>query len=184
MKKPKNSIDLVKSFHLCVNYLYHHVADCLKRKPAFFNIHIFELDSNINNEVIFMLYYLLKSRDKATKLNVHIHASFYNGPLLLVAMADAIFPRPYSWCYLENPIRLGRHLYDDMDRDEESNRFNAPKVPSAFITDHLSLCELLNQYLPVEEIADRRMMLTDLKDYLIPTKEFEALTENAISQNL
>ena len=48
----------------------------------------------------------------------------------------------------------------------------------------MSVCEILNEYLPVEEIADRRVFVSDIKEYLISKQDFEAITSDATSKNL
>jgi hypothetical protein len=184
MKKSRNQIDIIKGWHICIDALYHNTYECLKRKPTEFSVNIFELDNNINTDVIMMLFFLLKNRDPSTKLNVFVHASIFNSTLLLIAEADVLIARPYTWAYLESPVRISRHAFEDEPDDLPSSRFNAPKIPSGFATNHLSVCEILNEYLPVEEIADRRVFLSDIKEYLISKQDFESITSDATSKNL
>jgi hypothetical protein len=155
--------------------IFKDVRDSLKRKPPIFEVHILEIDDDFNSEFVLMLWNVLKNRDPVTKLHVHVHSSIYNATLLLLLVADRLILRPYTWLYLESPKRILDNIGEDMSNDAVTQRFNAPPVRSAFVTNHLNVCKIICEYLPVEDIADRRFQLEGLKDYLISEDDQKAL---------
>ena len=175
-KKKKYEVILAEAWSsYSLEQIFEKLKDLLSDKPPVLELHIIKVEGNNTGEYELVIWNLLKTRDPATKLHVHVHASIYNATLLFLLIADKIIIRPHSWVFLESPDRILKNIADDTLGDEFINRFSPPPVRSVFVTNHLNICRIISEYLPIDEVADRRFPLEGLKDYLISEDDQKTL---------
>ena len=155
------------------------VEEAVNAKPIRLTLQI-QQRAHLDQDVVLNLIWLLENRDQKTHLHVDLRSSIFNGVLQLVLMAQTRTIRPHCWALIDSPKRLQKESTSsgvDEDDDEDFGsifRHRSSSGNASFVHDYLKIAEMMGEYVVVEEIADRRWDLANLKEYLLlPTEEEE-----------
>ena len=129
--------------------------------------------AHVDQDVVLILISLLEGRDKGTHLHVDLRSSIYDGVLQIVLMADSRTIRQHVWAMVDSPKRV-KSL--DFSESENFSGNRAPVCDIPFVQDYLKIASMMNQYIEVEKVADKRWDLSNLKEYgLMNTEQEEAI---------
>ena len=152
--KKSNRVFLSKVFNEhCFVETFENIEYLIKNKAPEIHLELLETDY-LGFEAISTLWNLLSKRHQTTKLIVTVHASIRNEMLLLLLCADKIKCNPLAWCYFESVPRF--------EENSESKRYS-----SAHLFNHKNLCHLVSSYLPLNDVYDMFLPISELKEYLI-----------------
>ena len=156
--------------------LYKKVKRAVNQKPKELKINLIG-QGHVKQDSVLMLWELLTNRDPATKLITHARTSLYDGSLLLFLISDERIARPFAFFQIDSVKRIKEEVCnEDCDSDDYFGLFGTVKnkILSPYKRDYLQIASIMNQYIPVEDLSDRQMDLTELKDYgLLFTEEEE-----------
>jgi hypothetical protein len=154
--------------------LYERVKKALEAAPQTLKIELVGL-GHVQPDVVLAIYDLLLNRDSCISLHVAVKTSLYDGSLLMVLPAQKISVRSNSWFQLDSMEKLDSNDWLERGENWMYNRRYSSNEP-AVVTDYRSVYTILNQYLPLKEIADRRLPLeSTLKEYGLLHSEAEEL---------
>jgi hypothetical protein len=127
--------------------------------------------AHVDQDVVLILISLLEGRGKGTHLHVDLRSSIYDGVLQIVLMADSRTIRQHVWAMVDSPKRVRSMDFSD---SEPFSRNRTPVQDTPFVEDYLKIASMMNQYIEVEKVADKRWDMSNLKDYLLlPSKDEE-----------
>lgn len=154
------------------------VEEAVNSKPSRLTLTM-QQRAHVDQDVVLILISLLEGRDKGTHLHVDLRSSIYDGVLQIVLMADSRTIRQHVWAMIDSPKRV--KLMDFSDSEHFSGN-RAPVCDTPFVQDYLKIASMMNQYIEVEKVADKRWDLSNLKDYmLLPSKEEEEQLQGLFS---
>ena len=155
------------------------VEEAVNSKPQRLTLQI-QQRAHIDQDVVLNLIWLLQNRDQKTHLHVDLRSSIFNGVLQLVLMAQTRTIRPHCWALIDSPKRLQKEsMRSGVDEDDDEDfgslfRHRSSSGNASYVHDYLKIAEMMGEYVAVEEIADSRWDLENLKEYLLlPTEEEE-----------
>ena len=148
------------------------VEEAVNAKPSRLTLTI-QQRAHVDQDVVLILISLLESREKGTHLHVDLRSSIYDGVLQIVLMADSRTIRQHVWAMVDSPKRV-KSL--DFSESGDFSRTRAPVSDTPFIQDYLMIASMMNQYIEVERVADKRWDLSNLKDYGLMNTESEDAT--------
>lgn len=156
------------------------VEEAVNAKPSKLTLTM-QQRAHVDQDVVLILISLLEGRDNGTHLHVELRSSIYDGVLQIVLMADSRTIRQHVWAMVDSPKRV-----KSMDFSETEPLPADPRSvsDSPFIQDYLQIAEMMNQYIEVERVADKRWDLSHLKEYgLMNTGEEDAYLTSLFSPN-
>lgn len=110
------------------------------------------------NDTALMAYHVLRERPGSMRLHAHSHTCLINGAILPWLAADTRSIRPDAWIQVSHPREGGEPL----GLKEYPTALSGEEPPS--LTDLRTIHRLLNEFLPVEEIAGMRLFEADLRE--------------------
>lgn len=108
------------------------------------------------NDTALMTYHALRERPGTMRLHAHSHTCLINGAILPWLVADTRSIRPDAWIQISEPREGGEPL----GLKEYPTALSGDESPSQ--TDLRTVLRLLNEFLPVDEIAGMRLFEADL----------------------
>ena len=133
--------------------------------------------AHVDQDVVLILISLLEGRDKGTHLHVDLRSSIYDGVLHIVLMADSRTIRKHVWAMVDSPKRVSS--IDFIEDEEQFSRRHASVKSTPFAEDYLKIALMMNQYIELEKVADKRWDLSNLKEYgLMNTAQEDATLFN------
>jgi hypothetical protein len=145
----------------------------LEAAPQTLKIEIVGL-GHIQPDAVLAIYDLLINRDSSISLHVDVKTSLFDGSLLLVLPAQKLEIRPNSWFQLDSIKKINSIDWDYHENSWRKSKCQTINEPAG-VTDYRSVASILNEFLPLEEIADRRLPLeATLKEYGLIQTEAEA----------
>jgi len=154
--------------------LYDKVKKALEAAPQTLKIEIVGL-GHIQPDAVLAIYDLLINRGSSISLHVDVKTSLFDGSLLLVLPAQKMTFRANSWFQLDSIKKINSIDWDYHENSWRKSKCQTINEP-AEVTDYRSVASILNEFLPLEEIADRRLPLeATLKEYGLIQSEAEEL---------
>jgi hypothetical protein len=148
------------------------VEEAVNAKPSRLTLTM-QQRAHVDQDVVLILISLLEGRDKGTHLHVDLRSSIYDGVLQIVLMANSRTIRQHVWAMIDSPKRVKSMDFSD---SEHFSGNRAPVCDTPFIQDYLKIASMMNQYIEVEKVADKRWDLSNLKEYgLMNTGEEDAI---------
>jgi hypothetical protein len=148
------------------------VEEAVNAKPSRLTLTM-QQRAHVDQDVVLILISLLEGRDKGTHLHVDLRSSIYDGVLQIVLMANSRTIRQYVWAMVDSPKRV-KSL--DLSEPESYSTIHPRVCDSPFIQDYLMIASMMNQYIEVEKVADKRWDLSNLKEYGLMNTESEEST--------
>lgn len=136
------------------------VKKALQTTPDLLEIDLIGKGNVMSPDDTLVLYYFVKERDPKTKILVNCRTSLMGAHILLLLMADYRTVRKGTTLWFDDPARLGEEDYISKLKEI---RYTQAKLQTYY--DYLHVCALASEYLPLEEIVDRRFPLERLADY-------------------
>ena len=123
--------------------------------------------NRVNPTVLLALHDLLRNRPSSVKLRILVSTNLFDGTLLLPLLADELEIRKDAWFQIAMVDEILSRL-DEVEKDGEGwksgtrrSRVGTVKEPSG-ITDHRSVCAILNESLPLAEFKGKRLPLQEI----------------------
>jgi hypothetical protein len=108
-----------------------------------------------------MAYHALKARPDTLSIHAHSHTCLIDGAILPWLMADTRSMRPDAWIQVSD----GEEILDGCSPGHgDYSTAVLAACESAATTDLRTIFHLLDEYLPVSEIAGLRLFESDLRD--------------------
>jgi len=156
------------------------VEDAVNAKPSRLTLTM-QQRAHVDQDVVLILISLLEGRDKRTHLHVDLRSSIYDGVLQIVLMGDSRTIRQHVWAMVDSPKRVKSMDFSD---SEHFSGNRAPVCDTPFVQDYLKIASMMNQYIEVEKVADKRWDLSNLKEYgLMNTGEEDAILNRIFSSD-
>jgi hypothetical protein len=155
--------------------LYQKVKIALDRKPTDLVIELVGI-GNISQDIALAIYDLVQdAKNSGLKVATVSRSSLYDGSLLLWLLGDNRRIRSNTAFFqLDSLKRLEETDWSDCERVA----IRTIKEP-AWVCNYGQVVKILNQYIPVEELADRRIPMDVLSEYgLIDSEETDKQLEN------
>ena len=138
--------------------IYQKIKDSINKFPRVLTIEIIGMGI-IHPTVVLAIHDLLTHRDSSISLEIAIRTNICDGTMIFVVLADKLKIRANAW------VQIAKLEENDCEKFSLANRSNTIHE-SATITDYRMVMEILNQYVPVKELYNKRVGLEQvLKDY-------------------
>ena len=138
--------------------IYQKIKDAITKIPRVLTIEIIGMGF-ISPNVVLAIHDLLISRNSSISLEVSVRTNICDGTMIFVVLANKLKIRHGAW------LQIATLEENDCEKFSLANRSNTIHE-SATITDYRMVMEILNQYVPVKELYNKRVGLEQvLKDY-------------------
>jgi hypothetical protein len=155
--------------------LYQKVKTAIEQKPTELLIELVGV-GNISQDIALAIYDLVQdAKNSGLKVATVSRSSLYDGSLLLWILGDKRRIRSNTAFFqLDSLKRLEETDWSDCERVA----IRTIKEP-AWVCNYRQVVKILNQYIPVEELADRRIPMDILREYgLIDSEETDKELKN------
>lgn len=141
--------------------IYLHVRNVLEKRPKSLRWEIFGF-SGQTPDTCLLMWDLFKTRDPATRLVVDVKTSLIDAQILYVLAADEFLFSPNRCFRFCSPERY-EALMTKAKRFDSQFIEKVGENPCVF--EYQKFVEILDQYLPVEQLADKIWPFDKLKDF-------------------
>lgn len=140
--------------------LYTKVKNAVKKSPKVIAIEIIGI-GHISQDIVLAIWELVQEAKKSgVRFTSAAKSSLYDGSVLLLLLGDAISVRSTAFFQIDSLERLKNNDWSD-DESRKSMPINEP----AWVTNYREVFKIMNQFLPVEELADKRVPMIKLQEY-------------------
>jgi len=116
---------------------------------------------NISQDMALVIWDLVQDAKKTgIRFITKARSSLYDGSLLLLLLGDARSVRSTGFFQIDSLNRLENNDWSEF----ESRKPSCIDVP-AWVTNYREVFQIMNQYIPAEELADKRIPLVKLGEY-------------------
>ena len=159
----------------------------IEKSPKVISLEIIGI-GNISQDMALVIWDLVQDAKKTgIRFITKARSSLYDGSLLLLLLGDARSVRSTGFFQIDSLNRLENNDWSEF----ESRKPSCINVP-AWVTNYRQVFQIMNQYIPAEELADKRIPLVKLGEYgllnnIQEEKSFQSLfypqeTENITSK--
>jgi hypothetical protein len=116
---------------------------------------------NISQDMALVIWDLVHDAKKTgVRFITKARSSLYDGSLLLLLLGDARTVRSTGFFQIDSLNRLENKDWSEF----ESRKPSCIDIP-AWVTNYRQVFQIMNQYIPAEELADKRIPLVKLGEY-------------------
>jgi len=138
--------------------IYQKLKDAISRCPRVLKIELIGMGV-IHPNVVLAIHDLLISRNSSISLEVAVRTNICDGTMIFVVLADKIKIRANAW------VQIAKLEENDCEKFSLPSRSNTIHE-SATVRDYRMVMEILNEYVPIKELYNKRVGLEQvLKDY-------------------
>jgi hypothetical protein len=137
--------------------IYQKIKDAINNCPRVLNIELIGMGV-IHPNVVLAIHDLLFHRNRPISLHVAVRTNICDGTMVFVLLADQLKIRQGAWVQ----IAKLEEKYENWSLANRSNTIHE----SGTVRDYRMVMEILNQYVPVKELYNKRVELESLvKDF-------------------
>ena len=137
--------------------IYQKIKDAINKCPRVLTIEIIGMGF-ISPNVVLAIHDLLISRNSSILLEVNVRTNICDGTMIFVVLADKIKIRANAWLQIAT-------LQEECEKWSLPTRSNTIHE-SGTVRDYRMVMEILNQYVPIKELYNKRVCLEGmLKEY-------------------
>lgn len=152
------------------------LQELLARKPDRLEIELIG-KGEINGDAALAIRSVLRERWPGTRIVMHARSSLLNASVLVWLLGDQRTIREDAWLY----FRGAQSPEEEVWTEPVAKFLDLPGEPDLDEIDHARVLELINEYLPAKEFANRRLTPVELRQFgLVENEQLDRFLASAL----
>jgi len=149
--------------------LFAKIKKAIRKSPKVISLEIVGT-GNISQDMALVIWDLVQDAKKTgIRFITKARSSLYDGSLLLLLLGDARSVRSTGFFQIDSLNRLENSDWSECERRKPSSIDVPP-----WVTNYRQVFQIMNQYIPAEELADKRIPMSKLEEFgLLDNEEQE-----------